>query len=795
MYTKWLNQTNNSEIEIVGGKNASLGEMISNLKSKDIKIPNGFVISAISYQQFINNNNLNTQISNLKLSSNVKGTCKNIRDLIINGDFPLAIEQEIISMYHQLSHQHQTKNVDVAVRSSSTAEDMPDASFAGQQDTYLNVTGEKQLLQYVKKCFASLFNYRAVSYRNSMGYGDKVVKLSICVQKMVRSDLGCAGVAFSIDGDSGNPDVVVINGSYGLGEMVVSGQVNPDEFVVFKKKLDEFKPIIDKKLGKKDIKMVYSDSQNTQIVSTTAKEQSSFCLNETQILQLSKWVVEIENYYSKLHGKWTPMDIEWAVDGLTHQLYIVQARPETVVSKTNSNYLIEYSLEPFQSKDLMVSGTAVGDKISSGKVKIIDHIDSPEINDFCDGDILVTSITDPDWEPIMKRSSAIITEKGGRTCHAAIVARELGVNAIVGASNCLQVLQDNQHVTVCCAEGEQGFVYRGILKFEEKKIDLSTLPKIKTNLMMNVGSPSMAYKSSRIPNSGVGLARQEFIINNFIKVHPLALVNYHTINEKKLKHEVDKLWRGFDSPVQFYIDKLTYGISKIASAFYPKDVIVRFSDFKSNEYRNLLGGNIYEPHEENPMIGWRGASRYYSENFEPAFELECLAIKKAREEIGLDNIIVMIPFCRTLSECTKVLKVMAKYGLTRGENGLKVYLMCEIPSNVILAEQFCQLVDGFSIGSNDLTQLTLGLDRDSELVSYLYNERNPAVTMMLSNVIRTCKKNGVKIGICGQGPSDYPDFAAFLVSEKIDSISVVPDSVIKTTHAIKNIEMTNQSKI
>ena len=795
MYTKWLNQTNNSEIEIVGGKNASLGEMISNLNSKDIQIPNGFVISAISYQQFINNNNLNNLISDLKKSQDIKETCNIIRDLIINGEFPLAIEQEIISMYQQLSYQHQNKNVDVAVRSSSTAEDMPDASFAGQQDTYLNVTGEKQLLKYVKKCFASLFNYRAISYRNSMGYGDKAVKLSICVQKMVRSDLGCAGVAFSIDGDSGNPNVVVINGSYGLGEMVVSGQVNPDEFVVFKKKLDNFKPIIDKKLGRKDIKMVYSDSQNTQIVSTTTKEQSSFCLNETQILQLSKWVVEIENYYSKLHGKWTPMDIEWAVDGITQQLYIVQARPETVISKTDSNYLIEYSLSSHQSKELLVSGTAVGDKISSGKVKIIDHIDSPKINEFCDGDILVTSITDPDWEPIMKRSSGIITEKGGRTCHAAIVARELGINAIVGTSNCLQVLQENQNVTICCAEGDQGFVYRGLLKFEETKIDLSTLPEIKTNIMMNVGSPSMAYKSSRIPNSGVGLSRQEFIINNFIKVHPLALVNYHSISDKKLKHEVDKLWKGFDSPVQFYIDKLTYGISKIASAFYPKDVIVRFSDFKSNEYRNLLGGNIYEPHEENPMIGWRGASRYYSENFEPAFELECLAIKKAREEIGLDNIIVMIPFCRTVQECHKVLKVMEKYGLTRGENGLQVYLMCEIPSNVILAEQFCQLVDGFSIGSNDLTQLVLGLDRDSELVSHLYDERNPAIKKIISQVIRTCKKNGVKIGICGQGPSDFPDFAAFLVSEKIDSISVVPDSVIKTTIAIKNIEMTNQGKI
>jgi pyruvate,water dikinase len=788
MYTKWLNETNNSEVDIVGGKNASLGEMITNLTERNINIPNGFVITAFCYEKFIQENSVTQIISRLKKSTNLKKTCSDIRTKICTGIFSKQIKEEILSKYRNLSKTYNMTSVDVAVRSSSTAEDMPDASFAGQQDTYLNVKTDKDLLHYIKKCFASLFNYRAVSYRNTMGYGDKNVKLSICVQKMVRSDIGCAGVAFSIDSDSGNPNVIVINGSYGLGEMVVSGSVNPDEYLVFKQKLETFAPIIDKKLGKKTSKMVYDSLQNTKVIHTTEKENSTFCLNDSQVLQLSKWVVEIENYYTKLNGKWTPMDIEWAVDGIENKLYIVQARPETVISKLNDKFLTEFSIDANQTKNILLKGTAVGSKISTGKVKIIPFIDSEKTQTFEDGDILVTSITDPDWEPIMKRASAVITEKGGRTCHAAIVARELGINAIVGANNCMSILSDQQELTVSCAEGDVGFVYDGVIKFTEKKIDLQDFPDIKTKLMMNVGSPSMAYNSSRLPNSGVGLARQEFIINNFIKAHPLALVNYDKISDCVVKDDLKNLWTGFESPVQFYVDKLTFGISKIASAFYPKDVIVRFSDFKSNEYRNLLGGDLFEPHEENPMIGWRGASRYYSKKFEPAFELECRAIKKAREEIGLDNIIVMIPFCRTVEECIKVLNVMEKYGLKRGENNLKVYLMCEIPSNVILAEQFCKFVDGFSIGSNDLTQLVLGLDRDSELVSYLYDERNLAIKTVLSQVIRVCKKNKVKIGICGQGPSDFPDFAAFLVNENIDSISVVPDSVVKTMAVIHKIE-------
>jgi pyruvate, water dikinase len=795
LYTKKLSETNHKEIDLVGGKNASLGEMISNLRNKNIYIPDGFLINVLGYQRYIDFNKLNNNIYNLKNSENIKQSCNELKKIIIDGSFPNDLKENIKNMYLQLSKQYNVDNVDVAVRSSSTAEDMPDASFAGQQDTYLNVSGINDLLISIKKCFASLFNHRAVSYRNSMGYGDKNVKLSICIQKMVRSDIGSAGVAFSIDGDSGNPDVVVINGSYGLGEMVVSGQVNPDEFMVYKKKLNNYKPIIDKKLGKKDVKMVYSDTENTRIIPTSTKDYNSFCLSDDQVLLLSKWVVEIENYYSDLNNKWTPMDIEWAIDGISNELFIVQARPETVISKMNDNYISEYILAPNQNKNILLQGTAIGSQISSGEVMIIDNIDSPEVSNFKEGNILVTKITDPDWEPIMKKASAIITEKGGRTCHAAIVARELRINAVVGVDNCLNVLKNNQKITVSCSEGDQGFIYDGFLDFKTNNIDLNSLPSINTKLMMNVGSPSTAYKSSRIPNHGVGLARQEFIINNFIKVHPLALINYDKITDQKLINNIDNIIRGFKSPTDFYVDKLTYGISKIASAFYPKDVIVRFSDFKSNEYRNLLGGNLYEPHEENPMIGWRGASRYYSKKFEPAFELECLAIKKARDEIGLDNIIVMIPFCRTPSECQKVLEIMVKYGLERGQNGIKIYLMCEIPSNVILADQFCKMVDGFSIGSNDLTQLTLGLDRDSELVSYLYDERNPAVKQMLKNVINICKKNNVKIGICGQGPSDFPDFAEFLVKQYIDTISIVPDSIINTTYAIHKIENNNKTEL
>jgi pyruvate,water dikinase len=638
--------------------------------------------------------------------------------------------------------------------------------------------------------FASLFNDRAISYRKSMNYDTKKVKLSVCVQKMIRSDLASAGVAFSLDTESGCKDLVVINGSWGLGEMVVSGQVKPDEILVFKKTLQNYPSIIDKKLGEKNEKMIYSDNPNKRVQTILVEDykKSKFCIDDIKALQLAKWVVQIENYYSKLNNKWTPVDVEWALDGLTNTLYIVQARPETVISRSDHDQLIEYKMNNNQEKNIIMTGVAVGDKISKGKVRKMFSLDSRVNNtEFNQGDILVTEITDPDWEPIMKKASAIITEKGGRTCHAAIVARELGVTAIVGTGNCTELLQDNQEITVSCAEGDVGYIYQGLLDFDLIKTNISDIPKIDTKIMMNVASPNEAFKFAKIPNYGVGLAREEFIINNFIKVHPLALLNYEK-QKDSVKKEISKLIRGYKSPVNYYVKKLAYGIARIGAAFYPNDVIVRFSDFKSNEYANLLGGSEYEPHEENPMIGWRGASRYYSDNFKEAFGLECAAIKYVREKLGLQNIIVMIPFCRTIEECEKVLKVMKENGLERGINGLQVYLMCEIPSNVILADEFSKYVDGFSIGSNDLTQLTLGLDRDSELVSDIYNERNPAVKMMLSKVIKTCKNNGTKIGICGQGPSDFPDFAEFLIEEGIDTISLTPDSVIKTTKHIANFQ-------
>ena len=802
MNTKWLSETNMTEVDLVGGKNASLGEMISNLSELGVNIPNGFVVTANAYDLFMNHNKLNEYIDQKvqELDYNditsMKRISMDIKTNIINGEFPDELKKEITDMYVKLSEMYldtagkEQKYTDVAIRSSGTSEDMPDASFAGQQDTYLNVRGSLQVLDKIKSCFASLFNDRAISYRKSMNYDTKKVKLSVCVQKMIRSDLASAGVAFSLDTESGCKDLVVINGSWGLGEMVVSGQVRPDEILVFKKTLQDYPSIIDKKLGEKNEKMIYSDNPNKRVQTILVEDykKSQFCIDDIKALQLARWVVQIENYYSKLNNKWTPVDVEWALDGLTNTLYIVQARPETVISRADQDQLVEYKMKNDQKKDIILTGVAVGDKISTGKVRKMFSLDSRVNNtEFNDGDILVTEITDPDWEPIMKKASAIITEKGGRTCHAAIVARELGVTAVVGTGNCTEILQDNQEVTVSCAEGDVGYIYQGILNFDLIKTNISDIPKINTKIMMNVASPNEAFKFAKIPNHGVGLAREEFIINNFIKVHPLALLNYDK-QEESVKKEIDVLIRGFKSPVNYYVKKLAYGIARIGAAFYPNNVIVRFSDFKSNEYANLLGGSKYEPHEENPMIGWRGASRYYSANFKEAFGLECAAIKYVREKLGLQNIIVMIPFCRTLEECEKVLKVMKEYGLERGINGLQVYLMCEIPSNVILAEEFSKYVDGFSIGSNDLTQLTLGLDRDSELVSDIYNERNPAVKMMLSKVIKTCKANGTKIGICGQGPSDFPDFAQFLIEEGIDTISLTPDSVIKTTKHIANFE-------
>ena len=791
--TKWLIDTNLSEVELVGGKNASLGEMISNLSALGINVPNGFVVSAKAYDEFLSFNNLHEKISEILDSIdyddaiNLRKNAQKIRILIQNGEYPDNLRNEILDMYKELSkkyNQDEILELDVAVRSSATTEDLQDASFAGQQDTYLNVRGETQLLDKIKSCFASVFNERAIDYRHELNFSSMNVKLSVCIQKMVRSDLSSAGVAFSIDTESGNENVIVINSSYGLGEMVVSGQVGPDEFLVFKPTLKNgYQSIIDKRKGDKGMKMIYSDSQDkrTKTIPVEKHRREKFSLDDVKILQLARWVCKLEKYYTQKYGRWCPVDVEWAIDGTTNELFIVQARPETVHSNKDTNHLVTYSFEKDVEKKLLGKGVAVGDKIASGKVKVMYSLDTRQ-NDivFEPGDVLVAEITDPDWEPIMKKASAIVTEKGGRTCHAAIVARELGVPAIVGVNNATELLNNNEPVTISCAEGDVGFIYEGEVPFKKEETQINELPELPVKIMMNVASPDQAFQFGRLPNAGVGLAREEFIINNFIKVHPLALLHPEKVTDDDVKEEIAKMTLGYNSPRMFFIRKLAYGIARIAAAFYPNDVIVRFSDFKSNEYANLLGGKYFEPHEENPMIGWRGASRYYSEAYEEAFGLECEAIKYVREIMGLKNVVVMIPFCRTIKECIQVQEVMRKFGLERGINGLRLFLMCEIPANVIEAEDFCQHVDGFSIGSNDLTQLTLGLDRDSELVQHIYDERNTSVKRMISWAIKACKKHGKKIGICGQGPSDFPDFAKFLIDEGIDSMSLTPDSVIKT---------------
>ncbi|MEO6135711.1 MAG: phosphoenolpyruvate synthase [Ginsengibacter sp.] len=795
-----LNQVGINDIETVGGKNASLGEMHQNLSGLGIQIPNGFVITVAAYQNFIEFNNLESTISHIistidynKLESLRRGGLQ-ARLLISNGRFPKEMSEMIISAYEKLSSEYGQDYTDVAVRSSATAEDLPDASFAGQQETFLNVRGPASIMDSVRNCFASLFTDRAISYRQSFGYNHFNVGLSICVQKMVRSDLGSSGVAFSLDTESGFKDVVVINGSYGLGEMVVQGSVLPDEFIVFKPCMRKgFKSIIEKKLGKKDKMMVYGDKadERVKIIPTEKGFQQRFCLDDQQIMLLAGWVQQIEEYYSTLKNNWTPMDIEWAVDGLSKEMYIVQARPETIHSRKEHNKIIEYKLADTESeKEVLTTGIAVGDRIGSGKINILFSMDKRVIegHEFNDGDVLVTEMTDPDWEPIMKKASAIITNKGGRTCHAAIVARELGVPAIVGCGDATEILKEGAEITASCAEGETGFVYKGKIPFQKNEYNLNDLPEIKTPLMLNIASPSMCFQFSHLPNKGVGLAREEFIINNYIQVHPLALLKHKELNDEELTKKIEAKIYGYENEEDFFIKKLSYGIAKIAASFFPSKVIVRFSDFKSNEYFNLLGGNHFEPHEENPMIGWRGASRYYSKEYKPAYGLECRAIKIVREEMGLDNVVVMIPFCRTVNELIKVQEVMKEFGLERGKNGLELYLMAELPSNVILADEFAKHIDGFSIGSNDLTQLTLGIDRDSSLVAHLYDERNMAVKKMITMLIESAKRNKVKVGICGQGPSDFPDFAQFLVEAGIDSISVTPDSLLKTINAIKLIE-------
>lgn len=792
-----LNEVSLKDINLVGGKNASLGEMIQNIESMGIKVPNGFAVTTNAYRDFIDFNGLQEQVVNLVSGLDdgnlpeLRRVGAEVRQLIRNGIFPPKIKEEIRERYQQLSESYGQNMIDVAVRSSATAEDLPDASFAGQQETFLNVRGSESILEAVRNCFASLFTDRAISYRNTFNYNHFDIALSVCIQKMVRSDMAASGVAFSLDPESGFKDVVVINSSWGLGEMIVQGAVSPDEFIIFKPSLEQgFSSIIEKKIGNKDKKMIYGEDHGklTKTVTVSDEDKEKFSITDQQALEIARWVSSIEKYYSKLKGRWCPMDVEWAIDGISNDLYIVQARPETIHSQNKTKMLVEYHVQSEGIKPI-VTGIAVGDRAASGKVVIMHSVDG-NVNEhlFEEGSILVTEMTDPDWEPIMKKASAIITNKGGRTCHAAIVAREMGLPAIVGCFNATEILKEKQMVTVSCAEGDSGFVYDGYVEFHKTETSLEDLPKVKTPIMLNVASPDIAFKFAHLPNAGVGLAREEFIINNYIRVHPMALLKHNELNDKNLSEQIRKITLGYDSEETFFIKRLSYGIARIASSFYPNKVIVRLSDFKSNEYYNLLGGSYFEPIEENPMIGWRGASRYYSEAYEPAFGMEIKAIKRVREKMGLKNVVVMIPFCRTVGELLKVYETMEKYGLKRGENGLEVYLMAELPSNIFMADEFAKHIDGFSIGSNDLTQLVLGLDRDSALVAHIYDERNTAVKRAISHLIKVGKENGVKVGICGQGPSDFPDFAQFLVEEGIDSISVTPDSLLKTLKALESKE-------
>ncbi|MEG4441166.1 phosphoenolpyruvate synthase [Microcoleus sp. AT9_B5] len=781
-----------ADIPLVGGKNASLGEMIQQLTSRGVRVPNGFATTAHAYRYFIQSAGLEAKLREIFADldvedlQNLRQKGKQARALILDTPFPRELQAAIADAYEKLCDRY-GDSTDVAVRSSATAEDLPDASFAGQQETYLNVQACAGVLECCHKCFASIFTDRAISYRQQRGFDHFEVALSVGVQKMVRSDLASSGVMFSIDTETGFKNAVLVTAAYGLGENVVQGTVNPDEYFVFKPTLKQgFRPILDKRLGTKTLKMVYDigGSKYTKNVSVIAAEKNKFAIQDDEILQLAKWAVIIEEHYSQVRGTYTPMDIEWAKDGNTGELFIVQARPETVQSQKSAKILRNYKLQG--SSAVLAKGRAVGESIGQGKARII--LDVHKIAEFQSGEVLVTNKTDPDWEPIMKKASAIVTNSGGRTCHAAIIAREMGIPAIVGTGDATQILKNHQEITVSCSEGDEGKVYAGLLPFEIQETAIENLPRTRTQILMNVGNPEEAFGLSAIPCDGVGLARLEFIIANHIKAHPLALIHFDELTDESVKEEIAELTALYPHKPDFFTDKLAHGIATIAAAFYPNPVIVRMSDFKSNEYANLLGGRQFEPKEENPMIGWRGASRYYDPNYREAYALECKALKRVRNEMGLTNVIPMIPFCRTPEEGRKVLAEMAKHGLVKGENGLQVYVMCELPSNVIFADEFAQVFDGFSIGSNDLTQLTLGLDRDSALVAHIFDERNEAVKRMVAIAIKAAKKYDRKIGICGQAPSDYPEFARFLVELGIDSISLNPDSVLKTLLDVAKVE-------
>ena len=792
-YILWFKDLKIEDVPLVGGKNASLGEMYRELTKKGVRIPNGFAVTAHAYRYLLEHAGIEKEMRKLLEDLDIKNVRqlaergKKIRELIRHAKFPDDLREAIAKTYQQLCKEYHSKEVDVAVRSSATAEDLPEASFAGQQETYLNITGEHALLDACRNCFASLFTNRAIVYRTEKGFDHFKVALSIGVQKMIRSDLASSGVMFTLDTETGFQNVVFITSSWGLGENIVQGAVNPDEFYVFKPTFKEgYEPIIQKSLGEKAIKMVYAHEgpHPTKNINVPPEDRAKFSLNDKEVLQLAKWGMIVEDHYSKKKGKWTPMDLEWAKDGKTNKLFVVQARPETVQSQKAQNVLEEYRLK--QKGKVLAVGKAVGNKISQGPAHVIKDV--KEIHKFKPGEVLITEMTDPDWVPIMRMAKAIVTNKGGRTSHAAIISRELGLPCVVGTGNATEKVKTGQKVTISCSEGEEGKIYDGLLKFEVKKIQLKGFPKTKTKIMMNVGNPEEAFELSFIPNQGVGLAREEFIINEYIKVHPNALIKFKDLKDKDAKEKIEKITAGYPSKVEFFVDKLAQGISMIAAAFYPHDVIVRTSDFKTNEYAGLIGGKDFEPKEENPMLGWRGASRYYREGYKDAFALECKAIKKVREEFGLTNLKVMVPFCRTVEEGKKVIAEMKKNGLVQGKNKLEVYVMCEIPSNVVLADEFSKVFDGFSIGSNDLTQLTLGLDRDSALVSDLFDERNEAVKRMVEYVIRTAKQHKRKIGICGDAPSTYPEFAQFLVQCGINSISLSPDAVVSTTLKIAEME-------
>ncbi|MBE0429223.1 MAG: phosphoenolpyruvate synthase [Thermoleophilia bacterium] len=786
-YIRWFEDLDSGDVAIVGGKNASLGEMIGSLKEEGIRVPDGFATTAAAYREYVSHNVLDDAIHGLlddykagRKTLHEAGS--DIRKRLQRGKFPTEIETSILEAYRELSRRYDAAEADVAVRSSATAEDLPEASFAGQLETFLNVTGEKELIDACRRCYASLFTDRAIVYREEHGFDHMDVSLSVGIQKMVRSDKAGSGVMFSIDTETGFKDVVIIDAAWGLGENVVQGAVNPDEYMVFKPLLSdlELRPIIGKQMGAKEKKMVYTSGGTapTRNVETSAGERHSFVIDDAQILELARWAAAIESHYGK------PMDIEWAIDGDMGEIFIVQARPETVQSRKETALFRSYSLK--ETGERIARGAAIGDAVASGPANVIKS--AAEIDRFQDGAILVTGMTDPDWVPIMKKAAGIVTDHGGRTSHAAIVSRELGIPAVVGTGNATKTIRDSQEITISCAEGDEGYVYEGLLEYEEKEIDLSDIPRTGTKIMMNIASPEAAFRWWRVPADGIGLARMEFIINNIIRIHPMALVDYDRLEDEEARRQIDELTRLYSDRTEYFVDNLSRGIARIAASQYPDPVVVRMSDFKTNEYANLIGGRQFEPREENPMLGFRGASRYYSDTYRDGFALECRAIKRVREEMGFDNVIVMIPFCRTVDEADKVLEVMAQSGLQRGENGLKVYVMSEIPSNVVLADLFAARFDGFSIGSNDLTQLVLGVDRDSEELSGLFDERDEAVKRMMAMQIEAAHAAGSVVGICGQAPSDYPEIAAFLVERGIDSISLNPDSVIEVMKRLSQRE-------